>query len=483
MSRFLRCLLFLAVFAGSVQAELIIYDGFDYPAGSLGGNEGGSGWDPGSAWSGGQNVASPGLEYPYLPTVGNTAVAADDASYRSMPAGFDALNNTTWIGFLCQDLETPDWCGVSTYNDGDESLFIGKPGGTNNWGIHMYNVLGDADAKTGAEASQTSISELVFFVVRIVNGSADARITAWINPDLNSEPSNETAFYDSEAFGHKAARVPFNRIRIDGPGEAMFFDELRIGETYADVAGTSNQENATSPSPRNEEIDVPQDLVLTWDPGDFAVTHDVYFGETFQDVDSATQPTHGSLDVNAVALDRLEFGKTYYWRVDEVNGAPDNFVYTGPVWSFEVEPYSRLVPGEMLTVTASSSSNELSIPERTVDGSGFGDDNTHSMRAEDMWFSGNPDLAPWIQYEFDEIKKLDIMKVWNSNSAAEMAIGWGVKDVQIEYSVDGEIWTVLEGANQLSRASGSTSYDQYDEIDFAGAAAKYVRLNIQSNWG
>ncbi|MCP4450525.1 MAG: discoidin domain-containing protein [Planctomycetes bacterium] len=56
------------------------------------------------------------------------------------------------------------------------------------------------------------------------------------------------------------------------------------------------------------------------------------------------------------------------------------------------------------------------------------------------------DLDPWIQYEFDGVKKLDIMKVWNSNGAAESSVGWGVKDVEIAYSVDGETWDVLADA-------------------------------------
>ncbi|MCP4454901.1 MAG: hypothetical protein GY809_25870, partial [Planctomycetes bacterium] len=49
--------------------------------------------------------------------------------------------------------------------------------------------------------------------------------------------------------------------------------------------------------------------------------------------------------------------------------------------------------------------------------------------------------------------------------------------------MDGETWNVLEGATQFSRAPGSPTYNQCDVIDFAGAAAKVVRVNIQSNWG
>ena len=32
---------------------------------------------------------------------------------------------------------------------------------------------------------------------------------------------------------------------------------------------------------------------------------------------------------------RLDFGKTYFWRVDEANGVPDNTVFKGNVWSFD----------------------------------------------------------------------------------------------------------------------------------------------------
>ncbi|NQV32239.1 MAG: discoidin domain-containing protein, partial [Phycisphaeraceae bacterium] len=92
-------------------------------------------------------------------------------------------------------------------------------------------------------------------------------------------------------------------------------------------------------------------------------------------------------------------------------------------------------------------------------------------------------LDPWIQYEFDEVKKLDVMTVWNSNGAAESAIGWGVKDVEIATSVDGETWDVLADVSQFSRAPGRPTYREFDTIDFEGVAAKYVRLNIQSNWG
>ena len=76
-----------------------------------------------------------------------------------------------------------------------------------------------------------------------------------------------------------------------------------------------------------------------------------------------------------------------------------------------------------------------------------------------MWFTAAVDLDPWIQYEFDAVNELDTMRVWNSNGAAEMAIGWGVKDVEIAHSEDGENWSALESTTEFSRAPGSPTYD------------------------
>ncbi len=263
---------------------------------------------------------------------------------------------------------------------------------------------------------------------------------------------------------------------------------IHTGGANAVISGLFFDKSTTkgasqTPVPIDTAVDVPRDTVLSWTSGPFAAKHNLYLGDSFDDVNDATVPTAAGLDVNSFDPGRFEFGKTYYWRVDEVNNAPDNTVYKGEVWSFEAEPYSIPVLGAEIIVTASSSSNESSLPERTLDGSGMGDNDTHGIATETMWFTAMDDMNPWIQYEFDAIKKLDTMRVWNSNSAAEGFIGYGVKGVSIEYSQDGETWTVFEDVNEFSRAVGLPTYDQYDEIAFNGVAARMVRLNIQSNFG
>ena len=246
---------------------------------------------------------------------------------------------------------------------------------------------------------------------------------------------------------------------------------------------------AADASPADKAIDVDRDSTLAWAPGQFAGTHDVYMSDSLEAVSAASRANPMGVqlaegqDANSIDPGRLTFGQTYYWRVDEVNATPDHTIYEGNLWSFEVEPYSIQIPGSTIGVSASSVSNEFSTPNRIIDGSGLGADETHSMDNTAMWFTASVDLDPWIQFEFEDVYKMDVMKVWNSNSAAESAIGWSVKDLEIQYSVDGDTWEVLSGPHQLSRAPGSPTYDQYDTVPFDGVAARYVRLNIQTNWG
>ncbi|MCP4454480.1 MAG: hypothetical protein GY809_23740, partial [Planctomycetes bacterium] len=240
---------------------------------------------------------------------------------------------------------------------------------------------------------------------------------------------------------------------------------------------------ASSPSPGDGDTDVLRDAALSWNPGETAATRNLYVGTTFEDVNGATVPTATGLTETTFDPGRLDFDQVYYWRVDEVNGTPDKTVFKGDVWSFMAEPYSVQVPGDTIVASASTSM-AASGPENTIDGSGL-DPNTgqHSTTNVDMWFSLAADMSPWLQYEFEDIKQLDKMLLWNSNSTAESAIGWGLKDVVIEYSADGVEWTVLEGADQLSRAPGLPTYAEPDEVVFGDVSAKAVKITILSNHG
>ncbi|MCF7974115.1 MAG: discoidin domain-containing protein [Phycisphaerae bacterium] len=244
---------------------------------------------------------------------------------------------------------------------------------------------------------------------------------------------------------------------------------------------------ASNPIPAADSNDIARDVILTWDSGELAVQHNVYFGTHWNDVNDASAGNplgvllgQGLAD-SSMDAGRLDFGQTYFWRVDEVNGAPDFTIFKGDVWSFMTEPYSIRVPIEFDKATASSSIT-VNTPDMTINGSGL-EGHTHSANGEDMWLSSPSDPSPWLMYEFSQPQKLDQMLIWNSNSSSEGFVGWGIKDVNIEYSIDGTQWTGLSEPNQIARAPGLPTYSEPQVVDFGLALARYVRINILSNWG
>ena len=75
------------------------------------------------------------------------------------------------------------------------------------------------------------------------------------------------------------------------------------------------------------------------------------------------------------------------------------------------------------------------------------------------------------------------MLVWNSNQALETVVGYGAKDVTVEYSVDGA--DVDEtGRHGIRRCSGRCRpARRTPQVAFGGVPAKFVKLTINSNWG
>ena len=107
---------------------------------------------------------------------------------------------------------------------------------------------------------------------------------------------------------------------------------------------------ALLPEPVDEAIEVPQDTVLSWMPGEHSDTHDVYFGTVLVDVNEAGRDNPMDVLVgqnqDEATYDPpglLEYGQRYYWRVDEFNDLNPNSPWKGDVWSFTVIDYFIVV--------------------------------------------------------------------------------------------------------------------------------------------
>jgi len=316
----------------------------------------------------------------------------------------------------------------------------------------------------------------------------------FINGVLDSEnastlplnPGDGDLFIGADQYPANTARWWFQGMLDD----VRIYDEALTQEQIAVVmrGGVLDAGAASSPDPADKAADVQRDVVLSWTPGPFAATHDVYFGTSFADVNSAgtTSPLLLSRTQAGSTYDpgRLDIGQSYFWRIDEVNAPPSSTVFKGDVWSFTVEPVAYAIPGAGITAAASSSWSSSSEPQKTVDGSGLNASDLHSTNLEHMWLSSFMGPQPtWIEFQFDKVYSLHEMWVWNQNQAIELAIGYGFKDVSIEHSVDGVAYTPLGTGTQFAQAPGTPDYAHNTTVDLSGITAKSVKLTANSNWG
>ncbi len=121
-------------------------------------------------------------------------------------------------------------------------------------------------------------------------------------------------------------------------------DEVNVATVKGEVWDftVANVGKSSYPSPSHEGQDVPSNVTINWTPGIFTVTHDVYLGTSFDDVNEATSTVDpnnvfmgnqgpNTFDVCDYDPNALVFSTTYYWRIDDVNGGT---TYPGDVWSF-----------------------------------------------------------------------------------------------------------------------------------------------------
>jgi len=94
-------------------------------------------------------------------------------------------------------------------------------------------------------------------------------------------------------------------------------------------------EKASHSNPGNGTAIDTTETDLLWLPGAYAVSNNVYFGESFEDVNNGTGDTFkGNVTEAQFTVAGLVRGTTYYWRIDGVNTDDPNSPWKGDVWSF-----------------------------------------------------------------------------------------------------------------------------------------------------
>jgi hypothetical protein len=456
----------------------------------------------------GGNTATDVFYGPSNPTFGTSGTSAE---FMNDPGG-----NDPGVGIFVPDTGTNTALDLSTFGAFTieafirpstirQSVIVRKYGGAGRWYIDMsgsgevrFNINSDAAANR-ANAGAGAVSAGEWYHVAAVFDETDptAPMKIYVNGDLMGTSDHRERVNDTTNGLGIGCIV---RDNANPPGNSgQFFhgliDEVRLSDETLSVDDflLNAVEGAGRPSPADGATDVPRDVVLSWISGRSVVSTDVYFGTIREDVSNAGRDNplgvlliQGQQDNIYDLPESLEIGQTYYWRVDaEVPGdaGPGLTISRGEIWSFTVEPYSYVMDEANIVATASSSAGDNTGPQRTVDGSGLDDMDLHSTNANDMWLSDLAGPQPtWIEYAFDKVYKLHEMWVWNQNQVVESSVGFGAKDVTVEYSANGVDWQTL-GSLEFAQAAGLDGYTHNTAVDFGGGAARYVRLTVNSNWG
>jgi hypothetical protein len=254
------------ILASACQAAPLAYEPFDYPSAAvLTGLSGGTGWL--DAWivdGAGVSTGTSGLTYSdaagnVLSVSGLHADTTGSATTRSLRDFGTASLNNVWISFLYQlPGANSKFEGVSFYRGTQQVFSVSNPSTTTTAAIHLTNnLLGN---NNGANTGSGAFGQTHFVVMKLTKGGGAGgtdRIEAFIDPILTGNPSSPGATVDG-------ANFDFDRVRIAGQdGSPLLVDELRIGESFADV---TPHLPAAGQDSDNDGLSDAQEAVLGLDP-------------------------------------------------------------------------------------------------------------------------------------------------------------------------------------------------------------------------
>ena len=346
MFRKLLCLatfIFILASAGHTRGDLVAHWTFDEGSGNVAHDISGNGNDGSFAgspkWTNGKiggalefNGSSDYIEVPF------------SESLRVINQGDFSI--AAW--FMLNEIPSEY---KAVFQQGDDTS--GGPGRT--WlFVHQSNEIRSSlgGAPTG---SGVGIEGGLWYhgVVVVTEGGETDSVQLYVDGEAAGAP-REDSMEDSEGVFYIGAHKGLGNI-WDG-----LLDDIRIynhaltkTDILAAMEGSEDYPYAFGPNPADGALHPDTWVTLSWSPGDFAVSHDVYLGDNFDEVDNGTGDTFRGNQTTTMFIagfpgfaypDGLVPGTIYYWRIDEVNEADPNSPWKGPIWSFSIPPKTAYNP-------------------------------------------------------------------------------------------------------------------------------------------
>jgi hypothetical protein len=286
-------------------------------------------------------------------------------------------------------------------------------------------------------------------------------------------------------------------------------DEFQAPFTHkGDIWSFTTEGAASGPSPAKGAVEVNPTIVLTWDAGRVAASHDVYFGTDADAVANATKDSSEYKGPKALGEERFNPGQlmlntAYYWRIDEVNSASTDSPWIGNVWSFATGNFFVIDDFESYDVGNNeiwwvwkdglgyvAHGNEPAYPGNGT-GSAVGDETTASYTEETIVHGGGQSMPLWYddnkqgysKYSETELK-LSTVRNWTVEGVSELSIWFRGNPASVGSFVEDPVGTYT------ITATGEDIFNEADEFHYAfktltGAGsivAKVLSVSNTDSW-
>ena len=270
---------------------------------------------------------------------------------------------------------------------------------------------------------------------------------------------------------------------------------------------------AFGPNPADGAMHEDTWVSFSWEPGTSAASHDVYFGDNFDDVDTGAESTfRGNQTAEFLVVgfpgfafpDGLVPGTTYYWRIDEVE-ADGTTKHKGAVWSFTVPPRTAYFPDP------ADGAESVSVEDRLSWTAGygaklhtvyFGDNFDDVNNATGGQAQGTTDYRPgtlkmaatyyWRVDEFDivETHKGDVWSFITEGAVANPTPANGAVDVSQTavlgwtpgiFGASNEVYFGTDASSLELKGSGNLGSESYDPGQLEWNTTYYWRVDEANN--